>query len=385
MGRQCTRLYECTTQACCLLFVARGVSCKREGDRAGMVAPETLTLPVASDYHAHFREGDMMRSVVPHVRKGGVGRAYVMPNLVPPVKTVDHAMQYKHDLEQACDPGVPVEFLMTLYLHPALTPDEIRLAARKGVAGVKSYPRGVTTNSDEGIESYTVYYPIFRVMEEVDMVLNIHGEVPSDHSNNVCVMNAENKFLKHLDQLHKDFPNLRIVLEHVTTAQAVEMVASLGPTVAATITAHHLDLCVDDWAGKNHNFCKPVAKYPDDRSALIAIVRSGNPKFFLGSDSAPHPRNKKESACGCAGVFTSKNLLLYLASTFEKNDMLDRLPNFIAHYGNAFYKRTLCEGTVTLVREPTKVVDSLQFGKTNAPEDVVVPYRAGETLPWSFA
>lgn len=200
------------------------------------------------------------------------------------------ALAYQRDL-QAIDPSV--EYMMTLYLSPELTPDEIRKAAKAGIAGVKSYPRGVTTNSEGGIESYDVYYPIFEAMQEVDMVLNLHGEVPSDAATvssalallqfilsmisfkNICVINAEPAFLPHLRSLHAKFPRLRIVLEHATTRAAVECVKSLGDTVACTITAHHLALTVDDWAGQGWNFCKPVAKFPDDRQALRDVIAEG--------------------------------------------------------------------------------------------------------------
>eukprot|EP00128_Syssomonas_multiformis_P007862 Colp12_sorted_trinity150504_noHs@33988 len=242
---------------------------------------QKLVLPLASDMHTHLRQNVLANMVVPLVRQGGIGRVLVMPNLQPPVYTVDEALKYKSELE-ALDPSV--DYRMTLYLSAKLTPEEVKKAAASGIAGVKSYPKGVTTNSESGIESYTTYYPVFKAMEEHGIVLNLHGEVPSNHSKNICVLNAEHHFLEHLEQLHKDFPKLKIVLEHVTTAAAVEKVKSLGETVASTITAHHLDLTVDDWAGKNHNFCKPVAKFPSDRDALRSVVIEGHPRFFLGSD-----------------------------------------------------------------------------------------------------
>jgi dihydroorotase len=206
------------------------------------------------------------------------------------VTTTAAALAYKAKLE-AIDPTV--EYLMTLYLSPDLTPAEVRTAHAAGIVGVKSYPRGVTTNSDGGIESYEVYYPVFEVMEEVGMVLNLHGEIPSDAASvsalhlhtaptiltpdvqNICVINAEPAFLPHLRTLHAKFPRLRIVLEHATTRAAVECVKSLGDTVACTITAHHLALTVDDWAGQAWHFCKPVAKFPDDRQALRDVVAEG--------------------------------------------------------------------------------------------------------------
>lgn len=243
----------------------------------------------------------------------------IQPNLKPVVATAKQAVAYKAELE-ALAPDV--NFLMTLYLSPELTPAEVAAAAKAGVTGVKSYPRGVTTNSEGGIESYTAYYDVFRAMEEHNMVLNLHGEVPSDHDNvsldsrpsydadgrssltrdfssashqGITILNAEEKFLQHLVQLHKDFPRLRIVLEHATTAAAVAAVKSLGDTVACTITVHHLALVIDDWAVNSHNFCKPVAKTPEDRKALRDIVKEG---WFLLSMEGNHVARRYEKRKG---------------------------------------------------------------------------------------
>ncbi|CAJ0910337.1 16896_t:CDS:2, partial [Entrophospora sp. SA101] len=202
---------------------------------------------------------------------------------------------------------------------------------------VKSYPRGVTTNSDSGIESYTNYYQVFKAMEEEGMILNLHGELPSDPDQDVCVLNAEEKFLVHLQKLHQDFPNLKIVLEHATTKAAVDVVKSLGDTVGCTITIHHLQLVADDWAGKCHNFCKPVAKYPHDRQALRDVILEGHPRFFLGTDSAPHPAHLKECAQSCAGVFTTPLALAYLATILDSFGAIPRLNDFACENGKKFY------------------------------------------------
>jgi dihydroorotase len=332
---------------------------------------DTLTLPAADDLHVHLRQGDLARLVAPAVRAGGAGRVLVMPNLKPPVTSTERAVAYRRELE-ALAPGV--RFLMTLYLSPDLTADEVRRAAAAGIVAVKSYPRGVTTNSDGGIESYENYHHIFAAMQDAGLVLCLHGEVPSDHERGICVLNAEERFLDHLRSLHRAFPRLRIVLEHVTTAAAVDCVRSLGDTVAATITVHHLDLTVDHWAGRNHNFCKPVAKYPSDRAALRAVLREGHPRFFLGSDSAPHPRHDKENACACAGVYTQPLLLAYLADACDRFGCLERLEAFACRHGAAFYGLPPATGTVTLERRPCTV--PLAYGP-------VVPFRAGETLAWS--
>ncbi|CCO26580.1 dihydroorotase [Rhizoctonia solani AG-1 IB] len=303
---------------------------------------EILQVPSPADFHVHLRQGSMSALVTPHVALGGFKLAYVMPNTKPPITSTEQALAYKQKLE-AIDPQT--EYMMTLYLSPELTPDEINKAKAAGIAGVKSYPRGVTTNSDSGIESYDVYYPVFEAMQEVDMVLNLHGEIPSEARTNTCVLNAEPQFLPHLRKIHAAFPRLRIVLEHATTRAAVECVKELGNTVACSITAHHLALTVDDWAGQSWHFCKPVAKYPDDREALREIVKEGHPRFFLGSDSAPHPPSSKSNAgpdspCA-AGVYTSPILLPLVAHLLESFGALDKLNDFTrqlevlkSHLGN---------------------------------------------------
>ncbi|KND00895.1 dihydroorotase, homodimeric type [Spizellomyces punctatus DAOM BR117] len=344
----------------------------------------TLSVPLADDFHTHLRQGALMRAVTPLLKTSGVATAYVMPNLKPPVTTTEQALAYKAELE-ALAPNV--NFLMTLYLTPELTPEEIRKAAKAGVAGVKSYPRGVTTNSDSGIESYTAYYEVFRAMEEVDMVLNLHGEIPSDAEEGVCVMNAEERFLKHLEQLHRDFPNLRIVLEHATTKAAVDMVKSLGATVGCSITVHHLSLIVDDWAGQCHHFCKPVAKYPHDREALRAIVKEGHPRFFLGTDSAPHPRHTKESSTAVAGVFTTPLVLPYLATILESFGALDKLQTFACENGRAFYKlptRASTAPVATLFKQEYVVPKEYTYTDDEGHERSVVPFLAGKKLAWTL-
>ncbi len=331
---------------------------------------DTIIMPWADDFHVHLRQGEMMRRVTPLVRAGGTGRCVVMPNTVPPVADTHAARRYGDTL-RALAPDV--DFLMTLYLQPALTALDIREAVQAGIFGVKCYPCGVTTNSESGIEDFSAYDAVFATMEAEGLALLLHGEAPGDAGHDICILNAEARFLPELERLHTRFPGLRIVLEHVTTAEAVACVKALGDTVAATVTAHHLDLIADDWAGKNHNFCKPVAKYPHDREALRAVVREGHPRFFLGSDSAPHPRSAKEAAWGCAGVFTTPLLLPYLADCFERIGCLDRLPSFCAEHGRNFHHLPPRPGTVTLRRAVQTVPDACGD---------VVPYRSGEQLAW---
>ncbi|KAI0796628.1 dihydroorotase [Abortiporus biennis] len=343
---------------------------------------QTIQVTHPADFHVHLRQGSFSELVTKHVRQGGFYTAYVMPNLQPPIKNTEEALLYKAQL-QAIDPAV--EYLMTLYLSPDLTPDEIKKAKKAGIVGVKSYPRGVTTNSEGGIESYEAYYPVFEAMEEVDMVLNLHGEVPSDPSSNTCVLNAEPTFLPHLIKLHQRFPKLRIVLEHATTRAAVECVKSLGNTVACTITAHHLALIVDDWAGQSFNFCKPVAKFPDDRQALRDIVREGHPRFFLGSDSAPHQSSKKSTsspshACA-AGVYTSPILLPLVAHLLESFGALHNLENFTSTFGRNFYKIPARENIKVTLRRPTGKLIENQW---SLGENVVVPFMAGQPINWEI-
>lgn len=346
---------------------------------------DDLLLPAVADMHIHLRQGALMHMVTPKLVDAGVAIAYVMPNLKPPVTTADQALAYKAELEKLVPKG-SVRFMMTLYLTPELTPAEIWKAKKAGISGVKSYPRGVTTNSDSGIESYDAYHDVFAAMEEADLVLNLHGEVPSDAEKGICVLNAEENFLKHLKQLHQKFPKLRIVLEHATTKAAVDMVKSLGDTVGCTITAHHLELTVDDWAGKAHNFCKPVAKYPYDRQALREVIREGHPRFFLGTDSAPHPAHLKECASACAGVFTTPNTLAYVATTLEKIGAFDKVRGFACLNGPAFYKIAPAEAQVRLVRalDGDVVPKSFSFSAIEGDDAAgeVVPFMAGQKLAW---
>ncbi|KAJ7047633.1 hypothetical protein C8F04DRAFT_1247263 [Mycena alexandri] len=343
-----------------------------------------VIVPSPADFHVHLRQGTLAKLVTPHVRKGGFTLAYVMPNLKPPITTTAQALAYKAELE-AIDPTV--EYLMTLYLSPDLTPEEIVKAKNAGIAGVKSYPRGVTTNSDGGIESYEMYYPVFEAMQRVDMVLNLHGEVPSDAATNIHVLNAEPQFLPHLHSLHKAFPRLRIVLEHATTRAAIDAVKECGPNVACTITAHHLALTVDDWAGQSFNFCKPVAKFPDDRAALRQVIKEGHPRFFLGSDSAPHLLHSKSTSTptqGCAaGIYTSPILLPLVAHLLESFDALDKLQGFASTFGRSFYHRDLnAEQTHKVVLQ--KISAHVVEGKYGAGEESVVPFWAGKELGWKI-
>ncbi|CEM10942.1 unnamed protein product [Vitrella brassicaformis CCMP3155] len=347
-----------------------------------------LLLPLADDFHVHLRQDAMMKAVTPAVIHGGSDRVVVMPNTIPPIRTCAEAADYRAKL-QAIDPRV--DYRMTLYLGQEVSADDLRANAdESGVRGVKSYPRGVTTNSEAGIESYTTYYPLFSEMEKMGLTLHIHGEVPG-----VSVLTAEASFLPQLEELHRAFPSLKIVLEHVSTAAAVLLVRRLGPTVGATVTAHHLDLTIDEVVGCSHNFCKPVAKMREDREAIRQVVMDeGHPRFFLGSDSAPHPRHKKEIGMkAAAGCFTSPFLLAYLADTFvwgssrytdDDTTVTKRLPDFVGRFGAEFFgvpvKRYEEGKPAVELRKRAFTVPSVWGESILGSEGAVVPFRSGDVL-----
>ncbi|MCK4905958.1 MAG: dihydroorotase [Spirochaetes bacterium] len=329
---------------------------------------KTLIIPAADDFHVHLRQGDLLKNVVPLVISGGAARVMVMPNTTPPVYTSLDAADYKSELQKSAP---QTEFLMTMYLKSTLTETEIKAAKNNGVLALKLYPKGVTTNSEEGVSGFEDLYPVFENMQEYGLVLSIHGELPYDTGQNICVMNAEEKFLPYLTKLHKDFPSLKIVLEHVSSKAAVDFIKNSGPEVAATITPHHLELTVDDWARNFHNYCKPVAKYPEDREALRQVVIEGNSKFFLGSDSAPHLKSKKDIAKPAAGIFTTPLLMVYLADTFDRLGCLDKLKDFSSTFGRTFYDLPENKKTIKLIKEEQVVPDEYNG---------IVPFRAGEIL-----
>jgi len=336
---------------------------------------DQLSIPVIDDFHVHVRQGEMLRQVAPLIRTGGVGRCNAMPNTQPPLVSVAAVESYCAEL-QAAAPAV--RFYASLYLSPELTSEEIQRGAESDcILAVKCYPRGVTTNSSSGVEDLAAYDRQFAAMEEAGLVLQLHGEVPSNTDLGIDVMNAEERFLPELCSLHERFPKLKIVLEHVSSSAAVECVRSLGDTVAATITWHHLELIVDDWAGKIHNFCKPVAKHVEDRQAVREAATSGDPRFFFGSDSAPHSRGTKETAAGRAGIFTTPVLVQGLVDCFDRLGCLDRVADFTSTFGRLFYELPPIDApALILERRPMKIPAA--YGD-------VVPFRAGQTLSWCLA
>ncbi|KAF2797720.1 Dihydroorotase [Melanomma pulvis-pyrius CBS 109.77] len=356
---------------------------------------QEMELPAAFDAHVHLRDGDMAQLVAPTIRQGGVNQVYVMPNLVPPITTVEQCLEYRARL-RAIEPSV--DYLMSLYLHESLTPDTIRAARKAGVTGVKSYPAGVTTNSSSGVLDYALFYPIFAAMEEEDMVLNLHGEVPSTPSSAplssssssqpaITILNAEPAFLPTLTDLHARFPRLRIILEHCSTGAAIAAVRACGPSVAGTITAHHLSLVIDDWAGDPFCFCKPVAKTPEDRDALLRAVVHSSGRFFLGTDSAPHDSGKKRGEDKiAAGVFTQPyavGLVLDALETGVERGVVaeadvkkEVLEGFLGGWGRKFYGVEDTRGEKILLRKGEEEIVGL-LSKAGLGVEVV-PFRRRE-------
>jgi dihydroorotase (EC 3.5.2.3) len=337
-----------------------------------------LTLIRPDDWHLHLRDGAMMAAVLPDTARR-FARAIVMPNLQPPITTVDLAHAYRDRILAALPADMRFDPLMTLYLTDNMPVSEIAKAKNSGfVQAVKYYPAGATTHSEHGVTDLKRAYSVLAAMEKQDLPLLMHGEVidPS-----VDVFDREAVFIdRHLMPLTRDFPGLRMVLEHITTRAAVEFVRQAPNTVAATITAHHLLLnrnALFEGGLQAHHYCLPLLKRETQRAALVAAATSGNPKFFLGTDSAPHPRQAKESACGCAGIYTAHAAIELYAEIFERAGALDRLEAFASFHGPDFYRLPRNRDTLTLEQQSWTVPEELHFGK-----DTVVPLRAGEMITW---
>ena len=337
-----------------------------------------LTLTRPDDWHLHLRDGAAMASVVPHTARR-FARAIVMPNLTPPVTTTARARAYRARILAAVPAGLSFQPLMTLYLSDDTPPREIHRARASGeVVAVKLYPAGATTHSDAGVTAMEKTYPVLEAMERLGMPLLVHGEVTDP---GVDMFDRERAFIERvLAPLVARFAGLRIVFEHITTREAVEFVLSAPPRVAATITAHHLLLnrnALFNGGLRPHHYCLPVLKREPHREALLHAATSGNAKFFLGTDSAPHPRHAKESACGCAGIYTAHAALELYAEAFEQAGALPALEAFASFHGPDFYGLPRNRERVTLVQESWTVPESYALGGKR-----VVPLRAGETLRW---
>ena len=343
---------------------------------------QTLTITRPDDWHLHLRDGAALAAVLADTARR-FGRAIVMPNLRPPITTVAAAAAYRERILGVLPAGSSFAPLMTLYLTDNLAPEEIDAAKAGGIVhAVKLYPAGATTNSDAGVTDPRRCHATLARMEALDVPLLVHGEVTDP---DVDVFDREAAFIERvLAPAHRDFPGLRIVLEHITTGDGVDFVRAAGPRVAGTLTAHHLLMNRNAlFAGgmRPHHYCLPVLKRESHRQALVAAATSGNPKFFLGTDSAPHARSTKEASCGCAGCYTAHAGIELYAEAFEAAGALDRLEGFASHFGPDFYGLPRNADTVTLVKEATPVPAHLEF----LPGDPLVPLRAGETIAWRLA
>ncbi len=339
---------------------------------------DRLVLPRPDDLHLHFRDGSVLADVVPPTARV-FARALVMPNLRPPVTTVAAAAAYRERIVAAVPPGADFEPLMTLYLTDNTSPAEIAAAKASGfVHAVKYYPAGATTHSDSGVTALSRVYPVLAAMEKHGVVLCVHGEVTDPA---VDTFDRERVFVETLlAQLVRDFPGLRVVLEHLTTKEAVDFVRAAAGNVAGTLTPQHLlwsRNALFTGGLRPHLYCLPILKRETHRQALVAAATSGDPRFFLGTDSAPHARHTKEAACCGAGCYSAPLALPLYAEVFDAAGALDALPDFASRFGARFYGLPVAHETVTLIRAPWTVPAQHAFG-----DDTIVPLRAGETLAW---
>ena len=340
----------------------------------------SLTLTRPDDWHLHVRDGAALQTVVPHTA-AQFGRAIIMPNLKPPVTTAELALAYKSRIMAAVPQGVAFEPLMTLYLTDNLPPAEIVKAKAAGVVACKLYPAGATTNSDAGVTDLKKIYPTLEAMQKVGMLLLVHGEVTSS---DIDLFDREAAFIDtQLIPLRRDFPELKIVFEHITTKDAADYVMGADRFVGATLTAHHLLYnrnAIFTGGIRPHYYCLPVLKRETHRVALLNAATSGNTRFFLGTDSAPHPAHLKEHASGCAGCYTAHAALEMYAEAFDSVGKLAQLEAFASFNGADFYGLPRNTGTITLKREAWTPPESFQFGEAQ-----LKPLRSGEALPWRVA
>jgi len=339
-----------------------------------------ITLIQPDDWHLHFRDGDILHETVPATTRC-FRRAIVMPNLVPPVTTSAMAIDYQKRIMAAVPAGVEFEPLMTLYLTNSTTIEDIRQAKAAGVVAAKLYPAGATTNSDAAVDQVEALFPIFEEMAKVDLLLLIHGEVTDG---DIDIFDREKVFIdRHLYPIVRAMPELKVVFEHITTKDAVDFVVTATDKVAATITPQHLlmnrnDLLVGGI--RPHNYCLPVLKRNTHQLALQKAVASGSKKFFLGTDSAPHAKHKKETACGCAGCYSAWSAIELYAQIFEQLGCLEHLEAFASCNGPDFYGLPRNKDTITLVKQPWQVPNEIALPNG----DPIVPFYAGETLAWKL-
>ena len=341
---------------------------------------QSLTLTTPDDWHLHLRDYDAMQSVVSHSAKR-FARAIIMPNLQPPITTVKMALDYRARIVAALPDHCSFEPLMTLYLTEATTIDTIRAAAEQPeIYAFKLYPAGATTHSEAGVQNLAAIFPLLEAMQQFDLPLLVHGEATDPA---VDMFDREKVFLdRSLTTIVNTFPALRVVLEHVTTREGVQFVTDAGPLIAATITPQHLlynrnALFVGGL--RPHHYCLPILKREHDRQALITAATSGSTKFFLGTDSAPHPQSAKESSCGCAGCYSAHAALELYAEIFETAGALDQLEKFAAWNGPDFYRLPRNQSQITLEKQPWRVPNHYPFA-----DQLVIPLRAGELVQWQL-
>jgi len=339
-----------------------------------------LTITQPDDWHLHLRDGVALTTTVPH-SAAQFSRALVMPNLKPPVTTVAMAKKYRQRILAALPSGAEFEPLMTLYLTESTSVDEVALAAEYGpVKAFKYYPAGATTNSDAGVRKLEKIYPLLEKMQSCGLVLCLHGEVVDS---DVDIFDREKVFIERsLAPLADTFPHLRIVLEHITTREATQFVRETSDNIAATLTPQHLLYsrnALFQGGIRPHYYCLPILKHERHRLALEEAALSANPKFFLGTDSAPHSQSAKENACGCAGVYSAHAALALYAEFFERHRALEKFEAFASHFGADFYRVPRNQGTVTLQKYPWRVPANYPLG-----EEKLVPFRATDTLQWTL-
>ena len=342
---------------------------------------QRLTITRPDDWHLHFRDGAALNTVVPHTARQ-FARAIVMPNLVPPVTTTEAALAYRDRILAALAPHSHFDPLMTLYLTDTLAPKEVVKARDSGhVKACKLYPAGATTNSDAGVTNIQNIYPVLETMQECGMVLCVHGEVTAPE---IDVFDREAIFIEQvLSQIVRDFPELKVVLEHITTREAAQFVSQAPDNVGATLTPQHLLFNRNEiFKGgiRPHYYCLPILKRETHRQALLEAATSGNPKFFLGTDSAPHATHTKERACGCAGCYSGYHAMELYAQVFDAADALDKLEGFASFHGADFYGLPRNTDSVTLTRTTTEIPDSFSYM-----DHQLTPLMAGESLSWSFS
>ena len=338
-----------------------------------------LTITKPDDWHLHLRDGEALRAVLPHSARR-FARAIIMPNLQPPIVSTQSALAYRERIRAALPSGARFEPLMTLYLTDQTTPDEVRRASASGVVyAIKYYPAGATTHSESGVTDLRRCFNSLEAMAETGLPLLVHGEVTDIQ---IDVFDRESAFIEHtLGPLVQRFPGLKIVLEHISTADAVQFVLAAPPNVAATITAHHLLLnrnALFQGGLRPHHYCLPLLKREEHRQALLNVIVSGHPRFFLGTDSAPHARAAKEAQCGCAGVYTAHAAIELYAEAFEAASALARLEAFASFHGADFYGLPRNSEQLTLVRREWTIPDELPYGAST-----VIPLRAGEPMRWA--